>query len=52
MPPTFDSPSRSCFLPKILLRSWLASERLLRPSATGSPTTLLAVVLGFVSESV
>lgn len=36
----------------MLLRSWLASDRFFLPSTTGSPTTLLAVVLGFVSESV
>ncbi len=49
---TFDSPSLSCFFPKMVRRSWLTSDRLLRPSRMGSPTTLLAVVLGLVSESV
>jgi hypothetical protein len=48
---TFDAPKRSCFLPYMLLRMFNASARFFRPSAGASPATLLAVVLGLVSES-
>lgn len=50
--PTFDSSNRPCFLPNMLFLIWKASDLLLRPSMGAvSPATLLAVVLGFVSES-
>lgn len=35
----------------MLLRMFIVSARLLRPSTGASPATLLAVVLGLVSES-
>ena len=48
---TLDAPRRSCFFPYMLFRMLKTSVRRLRPSAGASPATLLAVVLGFVSES-
>lgn len=49
---TFDSSRRLCFLPNTLFRSCVASDLRLRPSVCiASPATLLAVVFGFVSES-
>jgi len=48
---TLDSSRRPCFFPRILFRNCVASERRRRPSSVASPATLLAVVLGLVSES-
>ena len=49
---TLDSSNRLCFLPNTDLRRLDASDRRWRPLEWElSPTTLLAVVFGFVSES-
>ena len=48
---TFDLPKCSCFLLKMLLRNWEASDLFFRLSTGQSPASLVAVVLGLVSES-